>query len=65
MKPEECINGTAVTYWPIKHGDGSFDGTPLHTEIRYPAYQSSSGLWVCFVKGKAGYVLCSHLVRRA
>lgn len=65
MSPKECTKGTRVTYWPIRWADGQFEGPPLYTTIRHDAHETSCGLWACFVEGKAGYVLCSHLEGRS
>lgn len=60
MKPTDCTEGKKVIYWPLKSELGHLTGRPLATEIRHAAYEVN-GLWVCFIKGKAGYVLCEHL----
>lgn len=64
MEPHECTKGAKVTYWPIRHGEAELEGPPLHTTVRHEAYPLPHGAWGCFVEGKAGYVLCSHLTRR-
>lgn len=64
MDPKDCTKGTKVTYWPIRWAEGDFEGPPIHTVVSHDAYEVTSAGWVCFVYGKAGYVLCSHLEPR-
>lgn len=70
MKPEDITEGMNVTYWPIRHSDGSFEGEPLHTEVTSAAWMINPGrkgipaLWVCRIAGKAGYINVTHLTTR-
>lgn len=63
MKMKECTVGTAVTYWPIRWEDGTFDGVPFHSVIRHEGYMLYTKA-VCHIEGKAGCVECNHLVKR-
>jgi hypothetical protein len=70
MKPEDITIGMNVTYWPIRHEDGSFSGEPPHTEVRTevqtmtPHWRGNPPLYVCFIAGKSGFVNIKHLEPR-
>jgi hypothetical protein len=53
--------GTVVRYWPIRHENGKFEGTPVVAPTRSAAWNVGSGTPVVAIEGKVGGLSLAHL----